>query len=66
MAVSDVQRNDFLFWPTSCKDIAADKRGLFHGLPEELKVTLIMTAIEDAPEARRMNTAALELQRKMR
>ena len=65
-AVSETARNGFLSRPLSKKDIENDDRGLFHGMPEELKVTLIMVAMEDAPETRQNNSEALDEQRKMR
>ena len=51
-AVSDMDRNKFLSRPTSKKDMAENKRGLFHGLPEELRSTAVMAVMEDAPETR--------------
>ena len=48
-AVSDVDRNNFLSRPLTKKEMEADECGLFHGLPEELKVTLALMAMEDAP-----------------
>ena len=54
-AVSDVDRNNFLSRPTTKKDIKEGKRGLFHNLPEELKVTAMIAAMEDAPETRQIN-----------
>ena len=65
-AVSDVDRNDFLSRPLTKKEMEADERGLFHGLPEELKVTLALMAMKDAPATRQLNNAALEQQRKMK
>ena len=34
-------------------------RGLFHGFPEELKITAVMCAMELAPATRELNNAAL-------
>ena len=65
-AVSDVDRNDFLSRPTTKKEIEADERGLLHGLVEELKLTLIIMAMEDAPATRQSNNESLERQRKMK
>ena len=62
-AVSDMDRNNFLSRPTSKKDMAENKRGLFHGLPEELRITSVMAAMEDAPETRQSNNASTEAQR---
>ena len=62
-AVSNVDRNNFLSRPTTKKDIKEGKRGLFHNLPEELKVTVMIAAMEDAPETHQSNRDVLEKQR---
>ena len=49
-AVSDISRNGFL------------RRGLFHDLPEELKMTAVMAAMEQAPATRVTNNDALNRQ----
>ena len=51
-AVSDMQRNNFFSRPTTKKSIASNERGLFQGLPEELKITAVMVAMEDAMATR--------------
>lgn len=48
-SVSDMSWNSFLSHPTTKKDIFKGEQGLFHGLPEELRVTAVMAAMEDAP-----------------
>jgi hypothetical protein len=65
-AVSDMDRNDFVSRPTTNKEMEADERGLFHALPEELKTTLTLMAMEDAPTTRQSNNASLERQRQMK
>ena len=65
-AVSDMQRNDFLSRPTSKKSISNNERGLFQCLPEELKITAVMVAMEDAPATRKSNVASVEAQRAMK
>ena len=62
-AVSDMSRNEFLSRPTTKKDISKGERGLFHGLPEELRVTAMMAAMEEAPATRQSNNASIEAQR---
>ena len=64
--VSDIYRNDFLTRPTSKKAISIGKHGLLHELPEELKVTAVMAAMEDAPATRQSNSAAIDAQRDMK
>ena len=65
-AVSDMQRNKFLSGPTTKKGIAKNERGLFHELPEELRLTGTIMAMEDAPKTREHNSNAIDAQRKMR
>ena len=36
------------------------KTSIFHGLPEELRITAMMTAVEMAPMVRKANTAHIE------
>ena len=48
------------------KSINEDNRGLFHRLPEELRYTAVMSAMESAPKTRQSNTAGIERQRAMR
>ena len=62
-AVSDMSRNQFLSRPTTKRDISKGERGLFHGLPEELRVTAMMAAMEEAPSTRQSNNASIEAQR---
>jgi hypothetical protein len=63
-AVSDVSRNGFLSRPTTRKEMKATKRhGLFHDLPEELKMTAVMAAMEQAPATRVTTNDALIRQR---
>ena len=65
-AVSDTGRNGFLSRPTTKQDIRDIKQGLFHGLPEELQLTLGMVAMEDTRATHASNEEALERQRKFR
>ena len=61
-SVSDMSWNSFLSRPTTKKDIFKGEQGLFHGLPEELRVTAVMAAMEDAPATRQSNNASIEAQ----
>ena len=65
-AVSDIARNGFLLRPKTTKEIKEGRIGLFHTLPEELKLTAIMVSMEDAPATRDYNNVALSLQRQRR
>ena len=73
-AVSDVARNGFLnrdgtkkqinHATTSTKKKQKDnKRGLYHGLPKELQITLLMMCMEDAPATRKQNNDYLNRSR---
>ena len=65
--ISDAKRNGFLYRPLTEKEIASGKQGLIHTLPmEELKMTLVLTAMEDAPAARAANMAEVEAHRERR
>ena len=46
---SKMSRNNVFTWPSPKKAIAKGERDLFHGLPEEFKVTAVTTVMEDAP-----------------
>ena len=61
-AVSDTARNGFLGCPTTKKQMESHQQGLFHELPDELYITLVMVAIEDAPENRQSNNNDLNWQ----
>ena len=76
-AVSDVSRNGFLHRgvikkeikrPTTRKKTKAKerKRGLYHGLPKELQITLFMMCMEDAPKTRKSNNNDLNRARQWR
>ena len=39
---------------------------MFHGLPDELYITLVMVAMEDAPEKRQSNINDMNRKRTMR
>ena len=65
-AVSDMKQNGFLMRPLTKKEIAKGKQGLLHDLPEELKVSLVLAAIEDAPETHKANLASIDRQTEMR
>ena len=65
-AASDMQRNNFFSRPTTKKAIASNKRGLFQGLPEELKITAVMVAVEEAPATRKSNNTSVDAQREMK
>ena len=59
-AVSDIERNHFLDRGTATKKKkAAAARGLFHDFCEELQLTAIMVAMQDAPRTRTLNDDAI-------
>ena len=51
-AVSDTARNDLLDSPTIKKQMEVHQQGFFHGLTDKLQITLVVVAMEDAPENR--------------
>ena len=76
-AVRDVARNGLLnrdgtkkqinHATTSTKKKQKDKkRGLYHGLPKELQITLLMMCMEDAPATRKQNNDDLNRSREWR
>ena len=76
-AVSDCDRNGFLHRGTLAKQIKRKsnssrkrkhekKRGLYHNLPKELQITLLMVCMEDAPQTRASNNADLNRSREWR
>ena len=65
-AVSDVARNGFLnrvSTKSTNKKIKETTCELYHGLPKELQITLLVTCMEDAPETRKQNNDDLERSR---
>ena len=48
-AVSDTASNGFLDLPTTKKQMEGHQQVFFHGLPDELQITLVMVAMKDAP-----------------
>ena len=60
--ISDMSRNGYLSRPTTKKDLKEGNRGLFHDLTEELRLTDVMTAMEDAPVTHKSNNQPLDLQ----
>lgn len=73
-AVSDCDKNGFLHRSTLVKQIKRKstsskkrkkekKRGLYHNLPKELQITLLMMCVEDAPPTRASNNADLSRSR---
>ena len=73
-AVSNVARNGFLNYDgtkkqinhvtTSTKKKQKDKKlGLYHGLPNQLQITLLMMFMEDAPVTRKQNNGDLNRSR---
>ena len=52
-------RNGFLAQPTTNKDISDKKTIMFHYFPEDLQITSIMCALQEAPATRQSNTNAM-------
>ena len=56
-------RNGFLDSPTTKKQREDHQQRLFRGIPDEPQITLVMVAMEDAPENQQSNNNDLNLQR---
>ena len=76
-AVSNVARNGLLncdgtkkqinHSTNSTKEKQKDKkRGLYHGLPKELQITLLIMCMEDAPATRKQNNYDINRSREWR
>ena len=60
-AISDMARSGFLGRPTTNKDISDKKTRLFHDSQEELHITAIMCALQEALATRQINTDAMDI-----
>ena len=63
--VSATARNGLMDRPTTNNQMKGHQQGLFHGLPNELQISLVIFAMEDAPENRKSNNNDLNQQRSM-
>ena len=63
---SDTARNRFVDRPTTKNQMEGHQQVFFHGLPDELQITLVMFAMEDAPENWQSNNNDMNWQRTMR
>ena len=64
--VSDTARNVLLDHPTTTNQMEVHQQGLFHGMPNKLQITIVMVAMEDAPDNRQLNNNDLNRKRTMR
>ena len=64
-AVSDTSRDGLLDHPTTKKQMEGHQQELFHEIPNELQITLVMVAMENAPENRQSNNNNINRQRTM-
>ena len=62
-AISDMARSGFLGRPTTNKDISDNKTRLFHDSQEELHITAIMCALQEATATRQSNIDAMDRHR---
>ena len=65
-AISNMFRNGYLPRPTTNKDLKEGNRGMFHDLPEELRLTAVMKAMEGAPVTHQSKNQSLEIQHERR
>ena len=61
-AISDMARNVFLDLPTTNKEMSDKKTILFRYFPEELQITYIMCAVQEATDTRQSNANAMYIQ----
>ena len=63
----DGTKNQINHATTSTKKKQKDKKcGLYHGLPKELQITILMMCMEDAPATRKQNNDDLNPSREWR
>ena len=55
LAVSNMRQNGFIARPTAKKNIKGDKVSIFVDMPEELRITLMITAVKLAPVVQKLN-----------
>ena len=60
--ISDMASNGFLYQPTTNKEMSYKKTILFHDFSEELHITAIMCAVQEAPATRQSKTDTMERQ----
>ena len=65
-AIINMSINGYLSCPTTKKDLKEGNRGMFHDFPEELQLTAVMAAMEDAPVTHQSNNQSLQLQSERR
>ena len=58
-AISNMASNGFLHQPNTNKKNIDKKTSLFHDFPEELNITAIMCAVQEALDKRHSNTNAM-------
>ena len=62
-SISDMASNVLLVQLTKNKESSDKKKSIFHDLPEELQITDIMCAVQEASDIRQLNTNAMDRQR---
>ena len=45
-AICDMDRNGFLDWPTTNKEMSDKEKSLYHDFPEELQITAIVCTVK--------------------
>ena len=62
-AISYMVRNGLLYQPTTTKEMSDKKKIVFHDFPEELHITSIISAVQEALATIHSNTDAMYRQR---
>ena len=65
-AVTGMSRNDFLTRSITKNKTSNEQRGLFHVLPEELRMTAVMVTMDDALQTRPLDNMSDALQREIK
>ena len=60
-AIIDMSRIGYLSCPNTKKYLKEGNRDIFHDFPEELQLTDVMAAMNDAPVTHQANNKSLEL-----
>ena len=65
-AISGMYRNWYLSRPTTKNDLKEGNWDMFHDLSEELRLTAVMAAMEDATVTHQANNQSIDFQREIR
>ena len=64
--ISNISRNVYQSRTTTKKDLKEGNRSMFHYSPEEVQLTDVLAAMEDAPVTHKSNNQSIDPQREIR